>query len=127
MGLMRFLVAPPNRITAETAARAYLFGPEQIPWVSRVQLADGVLSLGRNESESCSLCIPFPVPGRGEVALSTATLIERFQPYNLAVELARGKINQLRRRWPSGKHSAWARRSIITPPCAMRSRIWRGR
>jgi len=96
MGLMRFLVAPPNRISAETAGRAYLIGPDQIPWVSRVQFQDDVLSLTRNESDSACLCVPFPVEGRGEVALTTGTLIERFAPYNLTVELARGKIHQLR-------------------------------
>jgi hypothetical protein len=96
MGLMRFLVAPPNRINPEVAARAYLVGPEQIPWVSRVQFQDGMLSLTRNESDSACLCVPFPVPGRGEVATTTGTLMERFAPYHLAVELARGKINQLR-------------------------------
>jgi hypothetical protein len=93
---MRFLVAPANRISPEAAARAYLFGSEQIPWVSRVQFQKGVLSLGRNESDSACLCIPYPIPGRGEVALITGTLMERFAPYHLTVELARGKINQLR-------------------------------
>jgi hypothetical protein len=96
MGLMRFLVAPASRMTAEAAARAYLFGPEHIPWVARVQFQNGVLSLTRNESDSACLCVPFPVAGRGEVALSTGTLIERFAPYQLSVELARGKLNQLR-------------------------------
>ncbi|HVU86616.1 MAG TPA: endo-1,4-beta-xylanase [Pirellulales bacterium] len=96
MGLMRFLVAPANRLTAEAALRAYLVGPEQIPWVSRVQLQNGVLSLGRNESDSACLCCPFPVAERGEVSLVTGTLIERFAPYHLTVELARGKVNQLR-------------------------------
>jgi hypothetical protein len=96
MGLMRFLVAPANRLTPEVAARAYLVGPEQIPWVSRVQYQGGILSLTRNESDSACLCVPFPVPGRGEVALLTGTLMERFAPYQLTVELARGKINQLR-------------------------------
>ncbi len=63
MGLMRFVVAPAGRITAEAAARAYLFGAEQIPWVSRVQLQNGVLSLSRNESDSGCLCIPFRSKG----------------------------------------------------------------
>ena len=70
--------------------------PEQIPWVSRAQFQNGVLSLSRNESDSGCLCIPFPIEGRGEVALATGTLMERFAPYHLTVELARGKINQLR-------------------------------
>ncbi len=96
MGLMRFMVAPPNRISAAAAARAYLVGAEQIPWVGRVQFSDGILSVTRNESDSACLCVPYPVTGRGEVTLSTGTLIERFAPYQLSVELARGKINQLR-------------------------------
>ena len=109
MGLMRFLVAPTNRLSAEAAARAYLVGSEQIPWVSRVQLQNGVLSLGRNESDSGCLCCPYPVEGRGEVSLVTGTLVERFAPYHLTVELARGKVNQLRRRSSSGKRWACAK------------------
>jgi hypothetical protein len=96
MGLLRFLVAPPSRITSEAASRAYLVGQEQIPWVTRTQFQNGVLSLSRNESDSACLCIPFHVEGRGEVALTTCTLMERFAPYQLGVELARGKIYQLR-------------------------------
>ncbi len=96
MGLLRFLVSPPNRISADAAARAYLVGSEQIPWVGRVQFQGGVLSLSRNESDSACLCVPYSIEGRGEVALSTGTLMERFAPYHLTVELARGKVNQLR-------------------------------
>jgi len=36
------------------------------------------------------------VEGHGEVALSTAWLMERERPYHLEVELARGKLNQVR-------------------------------
>ncbi|MBI2823421.1 MAG: endo-1,4-beta-xylanase [Planctomycetia bacterium] len=106
---MRFLVTPPNRITAAQAERAYLVGPEQIPWVTRVQFDGGVLSVSRNESDSASLCLPIAIEGRGETTLTTGTLVERFQPYHLTVELARGKINQLR-----GQLSEWQTQGL--PP-----------
>ncbi|HEY2841778.1 MAG TPA: endo-1,4-beta-xylanase [Pirellulales bacterium] len=96
MGLMRFLVAPPNRVSPDAVQRAYMLASDQIPWVTRTSMQDGVLSVSRNESDSGCLCFPLAVEGRGEVALTTGTLVERFQPYNLLVELARGKILQIR-------------------------------
>jgi hypothetical protein len=96
MGLMRFLVAPPDRISPDAVQRAYMVAADQIPWVTRANLQNGVLSISRNESDSGCLCIPLAIEGRGEVALTTGTLVERFQPYNLLVELARGKILQIR-------------------------------
>ncbi len=96
MGLMRFQVFPPDRITGDAADRAFLTGPEQIPWVSRVQSSDGTLTVARKTSDSAALCIPWLVDGHGEVTLSTGTLIERGEPYHLQVELARGVIHHLR-------------------------------
>jgi len=96
MGLMRFLVAPANRISAEAAQRAYMVAADQIPWVTRTLLKDGVLSVSRNESDSGCLVFPLAIEGRGEITLTTGTLVERFQPYNLLVELARGKVLQVR-------------------------------
>src|SRR5262249_43205862 len=46
--------------------------------------------------ESGSLTVPWDVDGAGRLMSSTATLMERSAPYSLPVELARGKVNQLR-------------------------------
>ena len=71
-------------------------GPDQIPWPCRTQLRDGELVLERNVADSGKFHIPWPVEGHGEVVLCTGTLMERARPYQLLVELARGKVNQVR-------------------------------
>jgi hypothetical protein len=95
MGLMRF-IAPPDRIGDETAEQAYLSGFDRIPWQVRVRHNGGELVLERLASDSGNLHIPWGVEGHGQVTLSTATLMERPEPYHLPLELARGKIGQVR-------------------------------
>ncbi len=96
MGLMRFLVYPPDRIAGETVEQAYMSGIDRIPWRSRVRYSAGELTLERAVSESGNLHIPWLVEGHGQVTLSTGSLIERQEPYHLPVELARGQIGQIR-------------------------------
>jgi hypothetical protein len=96
MGLMRFIVSPPDRMTEETVEQAYLSGLDRIPWKVQTRVAEGQLILERPISESASLHIPWDVPGFGRLVLSTASLMEREQPYHLPLELARGKIGQVR-------------------------------
>ena len=96
MGLMRFIVSPADRITPEMAQQSYLSGIDRIPWRSRAQIANGQLALERSVSDSGNLFIPWNVEGRGRVTLSTGSLVERDQPYHLPLELARGKVGQVR-------------------------------
>ncbi len=95
MGLMRF-ISPPDRIGDETVEQAYLSGFDRIPWQVRVRHNGGELVLERLASDSGTLHIPWPVAGHGQVTLSTATLMERPEAYYLPLELARGKIGQVR-------------------------------
>ena len=94
--MMRLLVDPASGITQQAAERAYLAGMDQIPWPCRNQLTGGELVVERQVTESGKLQIPFQVDGRGEVMLSTGTLMQRERPYRLEIELARGKLNQVR-------------------------------
>lgn len=96
MGQMRFVVSPPGQVSAETAQQAYLAGPDLIPWQRRVQFQGNELLIERGMSDSGQLCIPWQVGDDGMLTLSTASLMERPSPYHLAVELARGKLNQVR-------------------------------
>ena len=96
MGWMRFLVSPPDRIPEEIAELAYLSGPDRIPWRTRTRWAEGELLLERSVGEAAVLHIPWRVEGHGWVTLTTGTLSERPQPYHLPLELARGKVGQLR-------------------------------
>jgi len=96
MGLMRFLICPPDRITEEMAQQAYLCGLDRIPWRGWVRWQAGELVIERMTTESGNLYIPWHVEGYGLLTLSTATLRERPEPYLLPLELARGKIVQVR-------------------------------
>ena len=99
MGTVSFFVPdplPPDRRAA--AASAYLAGGYDLTAVpTRRQLSPGRLDLTRDGSESGYVQAAWPADGLpdGTVTLS-ATLRERAEPYHLAMELARGRVNRLR-------------------------------
>jgi len=95
-GSLRMIVPPNGCLTQRRIERAYMAGSDQIPWPCRTRLRDGELVLERNVADSGKFHIPWPVEGHGEVVLCTGTLMERARPYQLLVELARGKLNQVR-------------------------------
>lgn len=96
MGLIRFLVPPPSDISANAHDRAFATGIDQVPWRCEVRRQGDEIQIVRGVSDSGNFHIPWMVPGRGELVLNTCTLLERPEPYLFAVELARGKVNQLR-------------------------------
>src|SRR3990172_3869251 len=110
MGLMRFKISPPDRITEEMAQQAYLCGMDRVPWKAWVRWEPGELILQRTVSESGNLHIPWVVEGHGLVTLSTATLRERPEPYLLPLELARGKIGQVRNQF-----AQWQMLGLVAP------------
>jgi len=71
-------------------------GPDNMPWQTGLQFTPGQLSISRVVEESGYLVVPWAIDGRGLLMGTSATLIERPRPYNLLVELARGKVNQVR-------------------------------
>jgi len=96
MGVMRFLVPSPEDLTAQAVQTAYFAGREEIPSACRVTGTEDGVAVERSESDSGSFHIVWHTQGHGDLALSTATLIEQEAPYNLPVELARGTINRVR-------------------------------
>src|SRR5262249_38383582 len=85
-----------NSLAQQAAGRVTFCGLDQIPVPCRASLRDGALVIERPAQESGRLQIPYSVPGRGEMILSTGTLMYRDRPYLLEVELARGKVNRVR-------------------------------
>lgn len=71
-------------------------GPDNSPWPTALDLSPEQLRVGRAVDESGFLIVPWTIDGRGRMMGTSATLIERTRPYNLLVELARGKVNQVR-------------------------------
>jgi glycosyl hydrolase family 10 len=98
MGTMLFQVPPglPADASAELERASIAGGQDCMPYPSQVLLDDGQLIVHRRVEESGCLQAPWNVCGAGRLMTSSATLMERLTPYHLAIELARGKINQLR-------------------------------
>src|SRR5437870_1523025 len=98
MGTMSFLL--PRGASAATLHdldRACIAGGyDNMPAPTQVLLDADRLRLVRDVDESGYLIVPWSVDGAGRLMGSSATLIERPQPYRIGVELARGKLNQLR-------------------------------
>ncbi|MBN9118526.1 MAG: hypothetical protein J0I06_05095 [Planctomycetes bacterium] len=101
MGSMTFLL--PNPVPAAAAATladacvASAVGySDQSPVPTRTRVGADRLVLTREQNESGYLVVPWPVEPFGTVVVSSTTLRERDEPYRLVVELARGKLNQVR-------------------------------
>jgi hypothetical protein len=98
MGVIHFQTS--GNATAEVAdvlRRAYLAGDyDRSPIATRVELTDSRLTLRREQDQSSFASIPWEIAGAGLLMGNTSTLMERPAPYRLLLELARGKVNQLR-------------------------------
>jgi GH35 family endo-1,4-beta-xylanase len=97
MGTMTFYLPPaPGRDALRELEMVCLAGgPDNMPWPTQVQQSGNQLLLSRPLDESGYLVAPCAVR-TGSFLGSSATLMERPTPYNFLVELARGKVNQLR-------------------------------
>lgn len=97
MGLLRLLTPPLEQLATAAVERTYIVGLDCQPTFCRKTWeGDRLLRLEREIDESGKVYLPWRVDGHGELLLCTATLMEREQPYDLVVELARGTINRVR-------------------------------
>jgi hypothetical protein len=97
MGVMRFVVHPTGLFADwPEVHRAYITGVDQSAWPTRIEVVGNQILCRRQNPDSGKLNIVWPVPGFGRPVLATSSLPEREHSYNLAVELARGKIVQVR-------------------------------
>lgn len=96
--------------------QVYLAGFDCVPWVIEASREEpttqncGQLVIKRAALDSANLFVPWPVEGHGVVTLSTCTLMERDEPYYLPLELARGKIAQLR-----DQIAQWQSHGLVIP------------
>ena len=98
MGTMSFLLpsAAPASALEDLDRACVAGGYDNMPAPTQVQRDSGRLRLLRDVDESGYLVVPWQVDGVGRLMGSTATLMERPTPYHFGIELARGKLNQLR-------------------------------
>ena len=97
MGVMRFLIHPENLIENWPEVEdAYVCGFDGRVFPTRVEVNGNVVSCLRQQSDSGKVHVCWPVEGFGRPVISTSSLPERELPYTLPLELARGKICQVR-------------------------------
>jgi hypothetical protein len=100
MGTMTFQL--PSGLAGDAAAcleRTCVAGaPDNMPWATQVRLRANQLVVSHHMDDNGSgyLVVPWALPGFGQLMGTSATLMERPAPYNLLLELARGKVNQVR-------------------------------
>jgi Glycosyl hydrolase family 10 len=113
MGTMRLTL--PGGMTAETVEElkhaCLAGGPDNMPWPTDLRLTPTQMTATRAEDDSGYLIAPWSVADAGRLMGATATLMERPHPYQLLVELARGKVNQLR-----CQASDWQMGGLQIPP-----------
>src|SRR5690242_9882254 len=98
MGTMTFQLpaALPANAVRELERSCMAGGPDNMPWPTELRFNGDQLLVSRDVDESGYLIVPWSINGRGLIMGTSATLIDRLRPYNLLVELARGKVNQVR-------------------------------
>src|SRR5262249_13446882 len=80
-------------------------GPDNMPYATHAHVQPSHVALTVDSDDSGYLIAPWAVAGFGQLMGSSATLMQRSAPYSLLVELARGKVNQVRGQladWESG-------------------------
>jgi hypothetical protein len=98
MGTMTFQIPAqlPGEAVRELERTCLAGGPDNMPYPTELYISGNTLNLTRAVDDSGHLVAPWFVDGFGRLMGSSATLSERPEPYNLLVELARGKVNQVR-------------------------------
>lgn len=97
MGLQRYRVTPADLAgRLPGLKRGYVSGLDRTPLRAALELRGNYLACRHDCAESVRLHVPWPVAGFGSPVLATGTLAERPEAYELAVELARGRLNDVR-------------------------------
>ncbi len=111
MGVMRFIVHPPLAVEQWTESYlAYIRAMDGRVFPTNVDYDGEVLTCRRHTSDSGKLSVPWSVSGHGRPVLNTTSLREREHPYLLPLELARGKLSEVRDQW-----ATWEIARMIVP------------
>lgn len=101
--MLCFTLIPNGRGTAALdLTGAYVVGSDGVPLRAELEYRDAQLVCAKRADGPASVALLWPVAGGGSVLLETSRLMDRDRPYNLILELARGRlmrINQKREEW----------------------------
>lgn len=101
----------PLEVTQDLERTCVTGGPDAMPTLCQVNVEPNKLAIIRDSEESGCVIAPWLVQGAGHILVQTATLIEKTTPYQLQLELARGKINQVR-----NQAAEWLFAGLNMPP-----------
>lgn len=100
MGVMRFVVHPPDLLQNWLESeQAYITGLDGRVFQTHTEISENIFSCRRSFSDSGKVSVLWPVEGHGKPVITTTSLREREEPYFLPLELARGKLAQVRDQW----------------------------
>lgn len=94
---MLSFTAHANRKPVESLnlAGAYVLGTDDVPLRAEISFRDGQIQCTKRAAGAAGLALLAPVRNFGEVLLETVRLQERPAPYELTVELARGRLMRI--------------------------------
>ncbi len=112
MGLLKFRIPTPlPEPRLADLRKSYVTGLDRTPSRLSVEIRRDLLLCQRGTTESGRLFAPWPIEGFGAPFVGTATLGEQPEPYPLPVELARGKLNDVR-----NQLADWKQMGLRVPP-----------
>ncbi len=93
MSMLRFQVYRDGEaVTKEfDLSSAFLVGADGVPIRCELTYAEGEIRCRKRAAGPAALCLMWEVKGFGAIMLDTTRLPERPEPYNLNLELARGR------------------------------------
>lgn len=127
MAILRFRISDRRRLAPAAIDRIVVSGIESSARKTRAFWDDDQLFVEFAGGPSGAVHVPWEISDRGELTLSTASLLARDRPYRLDVELARGLIGQIRSQlaaWqPAGLHVCEATIGRLSRAVAQLSQI----
>jgi len=95
---------PPD-LLRDLANSCIIGGPDNMPFLCKTRIESTNLHIQRSVTESGCLLAPWVMESVGRLQIHSGTLMDRSTPYHFLLEMARGKINQIRNQsadWISG-------------------------
>ncbi len=105
MGFYRFAIPDSDRFSPESLLSSQIVGLEGIPWPCKTSIETGHLVIFRNTDVSGRLLVPYQTDRFGDISLTSGTLPQKEEPYELELEVARGSLSRLRNQvsiWQEG-------------------------
>ena len=101
--MLRFHAQHNGQAVSEMSlAGTYLVGSDGVPLRAEMEFRDSQIVCAKRADGPAGLALLWPVAGCGAMLIETGRLMERERPYNLTLELVRGRltrINQKREDW----------------------------